>query len=268
VSLLSQPPAGESAAKNAPEPRLETFLDAQPYPHLFVTLSGARLYGFASAKSDWDLRGAYLLPAEEVMGLRATRETVTYEGEWQGVEVDLVCHDAKKFFQLLLTPNGYALEQLMSPVALRTSPAHERLKELYPKIATRGHARHYLGFARKQWAILTGATPQRLKCLLYVYRVLLTGVWLMRTGQIETHLPRLAEQFHLPQIPELIERRRRGARDELLAPGELASHQHDYARLLEQLQAARDTSPLGEEPSAEPELNDLLVRLRLGRPIG
>jgi predicted nucleotidyltransferase len=36
---------------------------------LFTTVSGAHLYGFASADSDVDLRGVFLLPVENLIGL-------------------------------------------------------------------------------------------------------------------------------------------------------------------------------------------------------
>ena len=83
-----------------------------PYPLLFATISGAHLYGFPSADSDYDLRGVHILPAREVLGLLPKRETIAVEGMREGVELDLVTHDAAKFFSLLLKRNGYVLEQL------------------------------------------------------------------------------------------------------------------------------------------------------------
>src|ERR1043165_189330 len=44
------------------DPRLHRIVAAQPYPLLFATISGAHLYGFSSPDSDYDLRGAYVLP--------------------------------------------------------------------------------------------------------------------------------------------------------------------------------------------------------------
>ena len=38
-----------------------------PHPPLFVTVSGAHLYGFASPDSDFDLRGAFVLPLTSVL---------------------------------------------------------------------------------------------------------------------------------------------------------------------------------------------------------
>jgi predicted nucleotidyltransferase len=44
---------------------------------IFATISGAHLYGFASPHSDVDLRGAFLLPAREVLGLHPPAETIS-----------------------------------------------------------------------------------------------------------------------------------------------------------------------------------------------
>ena len=58
------------------DPRLHPIVSAQPYPLLFATISGAHLYGFPSPDSDFDLRGAHVLPLEKVIGLEVSDETV------------------------------------------------------------------------------------------------------------------------------------------------------------------------------------------------
>ena len=92
------------------DPRLHQQVEQHPYPLLFVTISGAHLYGFPSADSDYDLRGIHLLPLESVVGLKTGQETVEKSGIHDGLEIDLVTHDARKFFQLMLKKNGYVLE--------------------------------------------------------------------------------------------------------------------------------------------------------------
>jgi hypothetical protein len=52
------------------DPRLHRIVAAQPYPLLFATISGAHLYGFPSPDSDYDLRGAHVLPLDAVGGPR------------------------------------------------------------------------------------------------------------------------------------------------------------------------------------------------------
>ena len=53
---------------------------------------------------------------------------------FDGLEVDLVTHDARKFFTLLLRKNGYVLEQLLSPLIVHSTPEHEELKEWAPDL--------------------------------------------------------------------------------------------------------------------------------------
>ena len=110
--------------------RLHHIVAAQPYPLLFATISGAHLYGFPSPDSDYDLRGAHVLPLESVVGLEVQNETVQDERVIEGLEMDIVSHDVKKFFGLLLKKNGYVLEQLYSPLIVHTTPEHAELKEI------------------------------------------------------------------------------------------------------------------------------------------
>ena len=54
---------------------INPYLDQHPWPLLFVTVSGAHLYGFESPDSDYDLRGVHCMPAASVIGLDVPRET-------------------------------------------------------------------------------------------------------------------------------------------------------------------------------------------------
>src|SRR4051812_26591819 len=170
---------------------LRAVVAQQPYPLLFSTISGAHLYGFPSPDSDYDLRGVHILPARGVVGLEPTHDTIELSEERDGLEIDLVTHDVKKFFSLLLRRNGYVLEQLYSSLVIQSTPEHEELKTIARQCVTRHHSYHYLGFAQTQWALVNKESPPRAKALLYVYRVLLTGIHLMRAGEIEANLIRL-----------------------------------------------------------------------------
>lgn len=245
------------------DPRLHKQVTEHPYPLLFATISGAHLYGFPSADSDYDLRGVHLLPLAKVLGLAVNHETVEKSGIHDGLEIDLVTHDARKFFGLMLKKNGYVLEQLLSPLVVRSTPEHEELKSLAPQCITRHHAHHYFGFAETQWKLFQKADPPHVKPLLYVYRVMLTGIHLMRAGEIEANLPRLNETAKLPYISDLIARKTGGAEKGHLEQADLEFHQREYERLRMELQRAYDESQLSERPSAAEGLNDLLVRIRL-----
>lgn len=245
------------------DPRLQKHVDSHPFPLVFVTISGAHLYGFASPDSDFDLRGVHLLPLEQLVGLKTGQETVQKSGVHDGLEIDLVTHDARKFFSLMLKKNGYVMEQVLSPLILHTTPEHEELKAIAADCLTRHHAHHYLGFAETQWKLFAKENPPRVKPLLYVYRVLLTGIHLMRTGTVEANLGRLNDSAKLPYIPELIDRKQSGSEKERLNQVDLAFHQREYDRLRGELQQAFETSSLPDTPRGAEALHALLVRLRL-----
>lgn len=246
-----------------PMPLLQKQVEQHPYPLIFATISGAHLYGFPSPDSDFDLRGVHLLQLKEVVGLRIGPETIERSGVQDGLEIDLVTHDAKKFFGLLLKKNGYVLEQVFSPLIVHTTPEHAELKEIAVQCITRHHAHHYLGFAETQWKLFEKENPPRLKPLLYVYRVLLTGIHLMRTGVIEANLLRLNETTKLPYLDDLIQRKVGGSEKGRLTEADLAFHRSEYARLGDKLRKAQEESDLPEVPHGSAALHDLLVRLRL-----
>jgi predicted nucleotidyltransferase len=245
------------------DPRLHKQVSDHPYPLLFATISGAHLYGFPSPDSDYDLRGVHLLPLEEVVGLNTGPETIEKSGIHYGLEIDLVTHDARKFFGLMLKKNGYVMEQVLSPLIVHTTPEHDELKAIAADCLTKHHAHHYLGFAATQWKLFQKENPPRVKPLLYVYRVLLTGIHLMRTGVVEANLVHLNETFKLPYVPELIERKISGTEKGTLDQADLLFHEQEYGRLRIELEQTFEQSTLPENPSGAAALNDLLVRLRL-----
>jgi predicted nucleotidyltransferase len=249
------------------DPRLRRIVAAQPYPFLFATISGAHLYGFPSPDSDYDLRGAHILPLENVVGLDVRHETVEASRVIESLEMDIVSHDVRKFFGLLLKKNGYVLEQLYSPLVVQTTPEHDELKAIAHGCITKHHSHHYFGFAETQWKLFEKERPRRIKPLLYVYRVLLTGTHLMRTGEIVANLLELNDHFRLPYIPDLVGRKLAGPEKSKLEDTDITFHESEYQRLRGELQAAHDASQLPESPSedARKALNELLVRIRLKR---
>ncbi len=234
---------------------LETLVNEHPRPLVFATVSGAHLYGFPSKDSDFDLRGVHLMSPDDLFGLPEPEETIEQTGVREGREIDLVTHDARKFFRMMLKRNGYVLEQLFSPLVIHTSPEHDELIELGKGCITRHHVHHYLGFARNQWDLFRKENPPRIKPLLYVYRVLLTGIHLMRTGDLDANLPRLNEVFGLRYIPDLISAKVNGGEKEHLMGGDLAFYESEYKRLLDELEAAGATSTLPDIPVARDGLN-------------
>lgn len=245
------------------EEKLKKIASEHPFPPVFTTVSGAHLYGFPSNDSDYDLRGVHVLPLRDVVGLDVGRETIQVEEIRENLELDLVTHDLRKFFGLMLKKNGYVLEQLYSPLIVRTSPEHEELKSIGKRCVTKFHAHHYFGFAKTEWKLFQKENPPRVKPLLYIFRVLLTGIYLMQTGEIEANLVKLNEAFDISYIPDLIERKITGKEKAILEAADLEFYRTEYERLVLKLEDAMEKTALPENESAKAELNDLLIRLRI-----
>jgi uncharacterized protein len=93
--------------------------------------------------------------------------------------------------------------------------------------------RHYLGFANGRRERLREPEPT-VKHLLYAYRVLLSGIHLMSTGEVVANLAVLNERFRLAHVGVLIARKQDGAEVMALHDGELAEHE----RFLDALELA------------------------------
>jgi predicted nucleotidyltransferase len=247
------------------DPRLLAEVAEHPFPLLFATVSGAHLYGFPSADSDYDLRGAHVAPNALLTGLDRVEETVKSSHVREGIEVDLVTHEVRKFFTLLLRDNGYVLEQLYSPLVVQTTPEHEELMEIARGCITRGCVRHYLGFSANQWLLFEKERPRRVKPLLYVFRVLLSGIHMMRTGAVNANLRECNAALgaeRLPWVEELIARKVSGSEQGTVPGADLPLYEREYHRMRDLLRAEAGRSALPEGPTSERALKDLLARIR------
>lgn len=233
---------------------------AQPYAPLFVTVSGAHLYGFPSADSDVDLRGAHLLPLRAVVALDLPDETVERKLDLAGTEVELVSHDLGKYLRLLVKNNGYVLEQIFSPLVVLGDAFLEQLRPVARRCITRHHYHHYRGFIATQRKLLDKQEPKVTKTVLYAYRVLLTGIHLVRTGEVEANLPRLAQAYGRPFLLDLIAQKReeKGAAHGL----DWALHDAELRTLEGELEVAYQECRLPEERDRQA-VSELLVQWRL-----
>ncbi len=233
-------------------------------PLLFASVSGAHLYGFPSPDSDVDLRGCHVLPARALLGLHPPKPTLNRTWTVDGVEIDLVSHDLVKYVVLLLQPHGNYLEQLFSPLVVLDTPWAEEMRALARQGAiSRRVYQPYAGYARSQWLqwrkqAMAGPAP--LKPLLYAYRVSLTGIHLLRTGQVNANLAELAPEYGYGHLLGLIAAKT-AEHATLLLPVE--EHDAALARLQDDLLAARDASPLPEDPTNTAALDDFVLRVRL-----
>lgn len=239
---------------------LERVVAESGVPALFVTVSGAHLYGFPSPDSDFDLRGCHRLPLADIVGLKPPVETIDRSFLAEGREIDLVSHDVGKYFRLLSGNNGYVLEQVFSPLVISGAAFLRELRPIAVRCITRFHYFHYRGFVGTKRRLLEKAEAKSAKDLLYAYRVLMTGTHLLRTGAIEANILKLNEDFQLPYIDELVALK---VAEKVRLPSlDWEFHARELDRLEQQMERAFVDSKLPEERD-HAALHELLVRIRL-----
>ena len=239
---------------------LQSIISDGPTP-LFATISGAHLYGFASADSDVDIRGSFVLPIDTVLGLESAEETWQVSKMINGLEVDWVAHDVEKFITMMMKKNGYVLEQLYSPLVVHGGEWLDELRELGKSCIVRYLYHHYRGFYNSECKMMAkaGATA---KSVLYAYRVLLSGIHVLETGLIEANLPSLISTYSTEGVEELISLKVEGTEKQTLDAELLQTHLVRLNDLEKRLDSAFEASTLPETVDNRDALSSYLVRAR------
>jgi len=253
----------EKLPDNFPYKYLRQHVEAHPFSLLFVTICGTHSYGFNSIDSSYDLRGVHILPLKKVGIPDPDQRAVESSAVHDGIKVDLATENTKRFFGQLWENNGSVLEQIFSPLVVHTTPGHEELRELAKDCITCQHARYYQQSAAAQWNRLQIEERATVEPLLQVYRLLLTGIHLMRTGEIITDLTKLNETEKRPGIDDLIDLNLAGPAMCWLDPADLEFHGQEYKQLVVELESAAAKSTLPEQASGKDALDYLMVRLRI-----
>jgi len=187
---------------------------------VFLTISGAHLYGFESFNSDLDIRGCHFPSLQE--SVRYDNSKDTFEIMWKNSnywdeEVDIVSHSLLKYLHLLTNrPNGYVLEQIFSPFIILQKPIFEDLKELAKLTFSKELKYHFGGFFKNQTKLLSREIGKEIKLTLYQTRILCSSIHLARFGTIDSNLisaNQKIELFDKTKLKELVELKKMGEKN-------------------------------------------------------
>ena len=234
----------------------------QPPPGRVVlcAVTGAHLYGFPSEDSDLDLKGFHLAPTVRLLGLGAVAETHDVTAMFEGVECDLTSHELGMGLRAALKGNGNVLERITSPLQVFETEVVEELRALLPRLLSQRVHGHYAGFFRQTCRFFD--REPRAKTLLYSVRVALTGIHLLRTGEVQAHLPTLAEEYAIPGVePVIAFKRAEGEKAQLTAEAAEPLRTR-WPQLESRLGEALDTSTLPPEPEGRDAADAWLVEVR------
>lgn len=242
------------------------FIAAHPPPGTLLTvgLTGSHLYGFPSPDSDLDLKGLHLAPIDAILGLHPVQETHDRLQVFEGIECDLTTHEARKAINLLLRGNGNVLERLLSPHQLYPGAMQVELAALAQGSISRKFYKHYAGFFRgmcREYERLEAPTAKK---MLYCYRVALTGTHLLKTGELECNVTRLAAEYGHPLVEELVELKCTTAEKVALTPEQDERYRAAWPDLDALIVAAMDASTLPDDPQNTADWQAWLVATRKG----
>lgn len=180
-------------------------LDRVDHGLVQLGLVGSHAYGFPSPDSDIDLKGIHLASARTILGLAQPEPTCDRTQAMGGLEVDFTSHEAGQALRLLAAGSGNILERLLSPYQLVVGRIPRALRRLAARSIGPHFSRHYRGFLSTLIAQLAKEAPPEAKTVLYIYRVALTGLHLLREGELVLDVRELAPRYGRgAEVPPLI----------------------------------------------------------------
>lgn len=145
---------------------------------LFKTYFGSKLYGLQTPESDEDIRGVFLAPAREFLGLGGVKENIDGEGE------DESYHEIAKFLNLCLKNSLPALEVLYTPdeFVIEMDPAFQWLRERKDAFLNATFKHCYKGMVHQNLMRAEKETTKTGKFLCHALRICLTAQWVFNEG--------------------------------------------------------------------------------------
>jgi len=184
---------------------------------IFLTISGADLYGFKSSDSDTDFRGCFQVRTNKLLGLHQPKNRMEYKVDKNGVETneqklvdkEAELHELAEVLGQIVKGNCNTYEHIFAE-PLESSIEHQELKDLTEHLwYAKGLYNSYHGMAYQNYTKFILGGKHSAKKYLYVLRGLLAGVYALKERRIEPNLEKLNELFNEPVISELIDLKRR-----------------------------------------------------------
>lgn len=219
-----------------------------PYPIILEGVTGSQAYGLSTENSDVDVKGVYVAPTHEIIGLYKPHDTYDH------VDPDWVYYELGKFIKLAMGCNPSIIELLYLEGYLQLTKFGKMLVDNRHIFLSNTVKKSYGGYALQQARKLNarggtfgnGRNNRYEKHARHCFRLLFQGRELLRTGNLTVRVsPELREELFeigtLP-VPKLVER---------------------FEREFKEFDAIPSVLP--DQPDKEA-INRLLLRIRKGNP--
>lgn len=171
---------------------------------LQLAITGPHAYGYANEKSALQIKGVYVEPTEHLVGLEDAHATANWVGEFEEHRVDYSAVEVGLALKALLRGDGSVLERILAPRQLVVGHDLERLQKIARRLVCRRFHSYYRSFCKGVLADIEESTHPSVQHVLSAYRTGLTGVHLLRSGEVELELTQLARAYGLREIEQLM----------------------------------------------------------------
>ena len=227
---------------------------------LYAAITGSHSWGLERPDSDIDIRGIYGWPTRRAMSLFPGDDNV----ETKNDELDIQAYELAKVLRMLCAANGNIVEMLHNPL---TVCVHQkwgrRLMQLGRRCLTKRLVNYYKGYATSQRK--RAMQNRGGKALVYTYREIFSGIYLMASGEIVFDFAdlrqRIEEQwFRSELLGWALENRQTPITMNQL---NLFEKEWQYLTMLLNLEWAVSSLPENEPESFRDDCNSLLYEYRL-----
>ncbi len=241
-------------------------LDRKGRKLLFLALSGSHAWGLERPDSDLDLRGIYLENPLTLMSINKPRDTDEMpQLKVEHPDLDTQIYELEKFLRMLIDHNGNMVTLLNLPqLAVDNSIPWG---ELGKNFTTRKLTKYYAGYADSQ---RKRALSQRGgKALIYTYREMFEGLYLMKYGAMcfdFTELWKQAEQngwYTKGLLYKYYPLCRNSQEPQSVTPQEWEQFYSEWAELVEKMDLVSQSSPLPEDYDGYDLCNKILQEERI-----
>lgn len=224
---------------------------------LFMVLSGSHIWGLSNPDSDYDIRGVYKDRTINLLGISKPKDTV----EFTVGKIDGQFYEVEKFLRMLCNHNGNMITILLSPIKLYSTLSLPWVG-LAQNFLTRKLRYYYRGYAMGQRK--RALSERGGKALIYTYREMFAGLYLMHYGNMEFSFDALVEtaKGHDWYDGYLLDKYYPDYKKEV-SEEEWNKFYAEWDRLADRLDVEATNSPLPETYDGWVECSQLLKQLRL-----
>lgn len=225
-------------------------------------ISGSNLYGWNSKDSDIDIRGCFILDKESFLGLHKPVEVLEVSAE---ENQDIVLFELNKLTSLALKGNCNILEEINAPQFYKNADFLKLKQLINNSFGKRGIYNSYKGMATFNYKRFILRGRNTVKKYLYVFRSLLSGIYVLQTGIIQPNISELNKCFKIKEVNKLVEIKKAGLENEPLRDLEEGNLDKLIRDLFDKLDKAYLKCKIPEKPSEEEieEVNKFIIKLRL-----